>query len=86
MSSSRSGHWTSPARGCAKRCRRHCPSFEIVEEAVTAAPSEDWVAVALANGQTGDVAERLARSPLACRATFEHSGGRWQMTMFIAGD
>jgi hypothetical protein len=34
----------------------------------------------------GYVASRLARSPLDYRAIFTRAAGRWQLTMFLAGD
>lgn len=64
----------------------HSLSSEIVEELQTQAPTDGWVAVMLADGKTGFVDKRLVRSPLDYRAIFGKTAGRWQMTMFIAGD
>lgn len=64
----------------------HSLSFEIVEELQTRAPNDAWVAVMLPDGKTGFVDKRFVRSPLDYRAIFEHSAGRWQITIFIAGD
>jgi len=46
---------------------------------------EEWTAIKL-NGQKAYVASRLIRSPIDYRARFVYSSGRWQMTLFIAGD
>ncbi len=74
------------AQPAASSATLHTLSFEIVEEVQTTSSSRDWIAVAPVGGQTGYVERRLARSPLDYRAMFEKSGGRWQMTTFIAGD
>ena len=74
------------AEASASAMSTHSLSFEIVEELQTRATNDAWVAVILADGKTGFVDKRFVRSPLDYRAIFEMSAGRWQITMFIAGD
>lgn len=45
-----------------------------------------WVTVGLANGNQGYIASQYIRSSVDYRAFFEKINGRWQMTVFIAGD
>jgi hypothetical protein len=48
--------------------------------------AEGWTAVRFDGKRVGYVASRLARSPIDYRAFFTLHDGRWQMTMFLAGD
>ena len=61
-------------------------TFAIVDVAEAASPNETWVAVRLAGGKVGYVDRRFVRSPVDYRAIFAQSDGRWQLTMFLAGD
>jgi hypothetical protein len=62
-------------------------SFAILPVARPATPdSEGWTAVQLDGKRVGYVASRFARSPIDYRAIFTRSDGRWQLTMFLAGD
>jgi len=45
-----------------------------------------WVAVALANGLQGYIADEYIRSPIDYRAIFEKKNGRWVMKALVAGD
>ena len=45
-----------------------------------------WQRIALPGGGTGYVTAPEFRSPIDYRARFEKRGGRWLMTLFIAGD
>lgn len=47
---------------------------------------EGWYPVRLADGRSGFVEAAHARSLVDYRAFFERVGGRWRMTVFIAGD
>jgi hypothetical protein len=47
---------------------------------------DDWTEVKDAKGNKGFVLARDVRSPIDYRAYFERRKGRWQMTMFLAGD
>ena len=47
---------------------------------------EGWLAVALADGRQGYVRQADTRSLGDYRAFFRRTGGRWQITAFIAGD
>lgn len=49
-------------------------------------PQRPWTSVRLDDGRSGFVAANLVRSPIDYRAYFVRSNGRWQMTIFIAGD
>jgi hypothetical protein len=61
--------------------------FAIVELVPNpASPNQDWTAIKLPGGRTGYVDSLLLRSPIDYRARFEKLDGRWQMTMFLAGD
>lgn len=51
-----------------------------------AAADVGWTSVALPDGRTGFVSSDLVRDPIDYRAYFVRSNGRWQMTVFIAGD
>ena len=55
---------------------------------VRAAQPEDesWRAVRLPDGRAGFVDRRYLRSPIDYRAAFARIDGRWQMTLFLAGD
>jgi hypothetical protein len=53
-------------------------------EQVDGAPG--WLAVRLADGRRGFVRGDQVRSVIDYRAGFERTGGRWMMTVFIAGD
>jgi hypothetical protein len=62
-------------------------SFAILPIARTATLGDDaWTAVQLDAKGIGCVSSRLARSPIDDRAIFTRSDGRWQLTMFLAGD
>lgn len=45
-----------------------------------------WVTVKLGNGKKGYIASQYVRSSVDYRAFFEKINGRWQMTVFVAGD
>lgn len=45
-----------------------------------------WVTVGLANGKQGYIASQYIRSSVDYRTFFEKINGRWQMTVFVAGD
>jgi len=64
-------------------------SFQTVRHewrpSVASAPA-GWVAVRLPDGSLGFVESDAVRSPLDYRAIFTRTGGRWWMTVFIAGD
>jgi len=47
---------------------------------------QPWTPVVLADGRKGFVASRYVRSPVGYRAYFSRAGGRWQMTLLVAGD
>lgn len=47
---------------------------------------DDWLAVALTNGQKGFVRRDQVRSVIDYRAVFEQRDGRWLMTAFVGGD
>lgn len=47
---------------------------------------DGWTAVRLADGTLAYVRSRWVRSPIDHRAIFSRQGGRWWMTIFIAGD
>jgi len=47
---------------------------------------DDWTQVKDAKGNDGFVLARDVRSPIDYRAFFEKRKGKWQMTMFLAGD
>ncbi|WP_298609446.1 hypothetical protein [uncultured Thiothrix sp.] len=59
-------------------------SYEILP--IEFSENEQWVTVKLDNGKKGYVASQYIRSSFDYRAFFEKSNGRWQMTVFIAGD
>jgi hypothetical protein len=62
-------------------------SFELLQVAPFTGPSsEEWTAVRVSPSTVGYVASRFVRSPVAYRASFTRQDGRWQMTMFLAGD
>lgn len=61
-------------------------SHAIVEVIASRTPNDDRVRVRLPGGTTGWVSKRYARSPIDHRAFFSKAGGRWQMTVFVAGD
>jgi hypothetical protein len=47
---------------------------------------DDWTEVKDAKGNKGFVLARDVRSPIDYRAYFEKHKGKWQMTVFVAGD
>ena len=47
--------------------------------------SAPWTAVKV-EGKKGYIATRFIRSPIDYRARFTYSGGRWRLTLFLAGD
>ncbi|MFI0400322.1 MAG: SH3 domain-containing protein [Thiolinea sp.] len=59
-------------------------SYEILP--VEFSENEQWVTVKLDNGKQGYIASQYIRSSVDYRAFFEKINGRWQMTVFIAGD
>lgn len=61
-------------------------SYAIVEQVESKTPDDDWVRVRLPGGAMGYVDQRYVRSPIDYRAIFTKDGGRWQMTVFVAGD
>lgn len=61
-------------------------SYAIVERVESKTADDEWVGVRLPGGATGFVDQRYARSPIDYRAIFTKDGGRWQMTVFVAGD
>ncbi|HXG63609.1 MAG TPA: SH3 domain-containing protein [Blastocatellia bacterium] len=66
-------------------------SYDIVKVAEwqpkqAAGSKQNWVAVMLANGAQGYVAEDYIRSPIGYRAIFEKKDGRWLLAALVAGD
>lgn len=59
-------------------------SYEILP--IEFSENEKWVTVKLGNGKKGYIASQYIRSSVDYRAFFEKIKGRWQMTVFIAGD
>lgn len=59
-------------------------SYEILP--IEFSENEQWVTVKLAQGKKGYIASQYIRSSVDYRAFFEKINGRWQMTVFIAGD
>lgn len=60
-------------------------SFDIVPLAAPSGESE-WTQVKLRDGRKGYIASRYVRSPVDYRAFLTREGGRWRMTLFVAGD
>lgn len=60
--------------------------FSIVALAEAWDPEAEWVKVGLKDGRTGYIQGRYLRSPLDYRIRFERVDGRWQATLFLAGD
>ena len=58
----------------------------IVRAAAEQPKDEAWRAVRLPDGRVGFVSHGDVRSPIDYRAAFERIGGRWRMTLFLAGD
>ncbi len=61
-------------------------SFSIVECLPDNDPEKPWVSIRLPGGKTGYIDRRYVRSPIDYRASFTKIDGRWQMTVFLAGD
>jgi hypothetical protein len=67
-------------------------SFEVVgrarkpPRALTPSEAALWEPLQLADGRVGYVARAFLRSPIGYRAAFVRRGGRWLMTLFVAGD
>ena len=61
-------------------------SHSLLKSTGPVAESTTWVPVSLPDGKAGFVDRRYIRSPIDYRAIFKRIDGRWQMTMFIAGD
>lgn len=67
-------------------------SFDVVrlsqagQSQIPAGQEQDWTSVELKGGRTGFIASRYVRSPIAHRAIFNRTNGRWRMTAFVAGD
>lgn len=59
-------------------------SYEILP--IEFSDNEQWVTVKLDQGKKGYIASQYIRSSVDYRAFFEKIKGRWQMTVFIAGD
>lgn len=59
-------------------------SYEILP--VEFSENQQWVTVKLNGGKKGYIASQYIRSSVDYRAFFEKIKGRWQMTVFIAGD
>lgn len=59
-------------------------SYEILP--IEFSDNEQWVTVKLDQGKKGYIASQYIRSSVDYRAFFEKINGRWQMTVFIAGD
>lgn len=78
--SDRSAVYAAPDRDAAVVARL---SFSVVRALDDGYP---WRKIALPGGGTGYVAAPEFRSPIDYRARFENRDGRWQMTLFIAGD
>lgn len=49
-------------------------------------PEADYQAIRLPDGQTGYLSKQYLRSQIDYRAIFSKVSGKWEMTMFIAGD
>jgi len=60
--------------------------YVIVEAGAAQPDDESWRAVRLPDGRAGFVDRRDLRSPIDHRAAFSRIDGRWQMTLFLAGD
>jgi hypothetical protein len=60
--------------------------YGIVEAGAAQPEDESWRAVRLPDGRAGFVDRRYLRSPIDYRAIFARIDGRWQMTLFLAGD
>ncbi|UCH73396.1 MAG: SH3 domain-containing protein [Rhodospirillales bacterium] len=61
-------------------------SYDVLPLDVEAYSGEDWYPVRLATRRRAFVSEADARMAIDYRARFEKIGGRWHMTVFIAGD
>lgn len=59
-------------------------SYEILP--VEFGENQHWVTVKLSGGKKGYIASQYIRSSVDYRAFFEKIKGRWQMTVFVAGD
>ena len=60
--------------------------YGIVAAGAAQPEDESWRAVRLPDGRAGFVDRRYLRSPIDYRAAFARIDGRWQMTLFLAGD
>ena len=69
-------------------------SYEIVKRAPDPSPAQsgkssdpgEWVKIVTPAGRQGFVAAGYVRSPIDYRACFKKRGGRWWMTVLVAGD
>ena len=61
-------------------------SYEVLQLDAEAYSGEDWYPVHLPSGGRAFVSHKDARMAIDYRARFEKIGGRWRMTVFIAGD
>ena len=61
-------------------------SYDVLQMDAEAYSGEDWYPVRLPSGGRGFVSHTDARMAVDYRARFEKIGGRWRMTVFIAGD
>ncbi len=66
-------------------------SYNVVEilksiKAKENAEKVSWYEIKTLGGKRGFVKAEFARSPIDYRAGFEKKGGKWKMTVFIAGD
>lgn len=59
-------------------------SYEILP--IEFGENQHWVTVTLSSGKKGYIASQYIRSSIDYRAFFEKLNGRWQMTVFVAGD
>lgn len=61
-------------------------SYDVLRMDAEAYSDEDWYPVRLPSGGRAFISEADARMAVDYRARFEKTGGRWGMTVFIAGD
>lgn len=60
--------------------------YDVVHTVDNWRPEVVWTRVRTPEGRTGYVMSRYLRSAIDYRAMFSNAGGRWRMTMLIAGD
>ncbi|MBX7055212.1 MAG: SH3 domain-containing protein [Pyrinomonadaceae bacterium] len=49
-------------------------------------PDPQWIEIETLAGKRGWVSAQYVRSPIGYRACFEKIGGKWTLTIFVAGD